>query len=328
MKCPTLSELPQPSTDKKGWPWVEESSPFCECRSTHIVWPRVSIVTPCFNSGLYLEECIRSVLLQGYPDLEYIIMDGGSSDDSVEIIKKYEKWLAYWESLPDHGQSHAINKGLAKCTGTYFNWHNADDILLPGSLFQTVEGFHKHPDAGYISRTRLLLEGGRVYPKTNAPLPGLINLERSIITTCPGSQPGGLLDRSLVVRVGKLDEGLHCSMDEDLMLRMRLEAPGYYIENPGFIFRIHKDQKSRALTRIRVKEKFIISRKIFAGLRKDDPLRGLEIDARIFAHRHGAGLHRASNHLFPALWHSFLAKFLLIKKFFLPQTGQKGMTCS
>ena len=171
------------------------------------------------------------------------------------------------------------------------------------------------------SRTRLLLEGGRVYPKLNAPLPGLISLERSIVTTCPGSQPGGLLDKNLVVKVGKLDENLHCSMDEDLMLRMRLEAPGYYIEKPGFIFRIHKNQKSQALTRIRVKEKFIISRKIFAGLRADDPLRTLELDARLFAHRHGAGLHRAANQVFPAMWHSLLAGLLLVRKFHL---GRKG----
>jgi glycosyltransferase involved in cell wall biosynthesis len=89
--------------------------------------PKISIVTPSFNQGMFLEKTILSVLEQGYPNLEYIIIDGGSSDNSVEIIKKYEKHLAYWESEPDQGQSHAINKGFERATGEIFGWLNSDD---------------------------------------------------------------------------------------------------------------------------------------------------------------------------------------------------------
>ena len=87
-------------------------------------WPRISIVTPSYNQGQYIEETIRSILLQGYPNLEYIIIDAGSTDQTVEIIKKYEMFLSYWVSESDNGQAHAINKGLSLCTGEIFNWIN------------------------------------------------------------------------------------------------------------------------------------------------------------------------------------------------------------
>ncbi len=96
-------------------------------------WPKISVVTPNYNYGRYLEETIRSVLLQSYPNLEYIIMDGGSNDGSLEIIRKYEQWLT-WESKPDSGQSHAINKGLRLATGDIRTFLNSDDYYQPGTL--------------------------------------------------------------------------------------------------------------------------------------------------------------------------------------------------
>src|ERR1044071_1018124 len=95
---------------------------------------RVSIVSVNLNQGAYLEQAMRSVLDQNYPELEYIVMDGGSTDESVSIIRKYAARLAYWTSEPDRGQSHAINKGLARATGEVVGWLNADDFYLPGAF--------------------------------------------------------------------------------------------------------------------------------------------------------------------------------------------------
>ncbi|WP_280990766.1 glycosyltransferase family 2 protein [Bradyrhizobium sp. ISRA436] len=139
MRCPTLAELPGPPSNTTGWPWTAETSPLPETRPDGSPWPRISIVTPNYNYGHFLEETIRSVLLQGYPNLEYVVIDGGSTDQSVEILKKYEPWLTRWTSEKDDGQAHAINKGLALVSGSYVNWLNSDDILLPLALRVVAE---------------------------------------------------------------------------------------------------------------------------------------------------------------------------------------------
>jgi glycosyltransferase involved in cell wall biosynthesis len=109
-------------------------------------WPRISIVTPTYNQGDFIEQTIRSVLLQGYPDLEYIIIDGGSTDQTLDIIKKYEPWLSHWVSEPDGGQSHAINKGLTRSTGKILNWLNSDDFLEDNALARIATGFSAAAD--------------------------------------------------------------------------------------------------------------------------------------------------------------------------------------
>jgi glycosyltransferase involved in cell wall biosynthesis len=109
-------------------------------------WPRISIITPSFNQAPFLERTIRSIHNQGYPNMEHIVIDGGSTDGSVDIIRKHENRFAYWHSEPDDGQCHAINTGAAKATGAFMTWINSDDILLPGSLNRIGELIQKHPD--------------------------------------------------------------------------------------------------------------------------------------------------------------------------------------
>ena len=150
-RAPTLADLPAGPSGRVGWPWTEDSPPWTALPPGGGSWPRISIVTPSYNQGNYLEETIRSVLLQGYADLEYFIIDGGSTDDSVDIIRKYEKWLAGWVSEPDAGQSDAINKGFARTNGEIFNWLCSDDFLTKGALQSIARRFSQTPGIDVVA---------------------------------------------------------------------------------------------------------------------------------------------------------------------------------
>lgn len=122
----------------------------CACSRTVDSYPKITVVTPSYNQAAYLEACIQSVLSQNYPNLEYIIMDGGSTDGSVEIIKKYEQHLAYWQSRPDGGQYQAVQEGFRRSTGQIMTWLNSDDILHPGSLQCAAAIFGARPEVQWI----------------------------------------------------------------------------------------------------------------------------------------------------------------------------------
>jgi len=219
MRCPTLSELPDPPRGKKGWPWTEETLQLPETMPGGQPWPRVSIVTPSYNQGRFIEETIRSVLLQGYPELEYIIIDGGSADNSVEIIKKYEKWLAYWVSEPDRGQSHAINKGFDKASREIYAWLNSDDYLLKDALKNVALAYNAHPEAGgwfggclqvsIVGKTLLTVHPNRLDAE------GLAVWGENAVT-----QPSCFFSRVAWQNCGPLDESLNYAMDLDLWVKI------------------------------------------------------------------------------------------------------------
>jgi glycosyltransferase involved in cell wall biosynthesis len=127
---------------KNTWPWIDEVHPHMYNDKT--TWPKISIITPSYNQADYIEETILSVINQNYPNIEFIIIDGGSKDNSVKIIKKYESHLKYWVSEPDSGQVDAILKGLKHCTGEIFNWINSDDLLAEKALFNIAENYLKN----------------------------------------------------------------------------------------------------------------------------------------------------------------------------------------
>lgn len=147
MRCPTLQELPPPPPGKSGWPWTEETPQSPTSPPGGGAWQKISIVTPCFNHGEFVEETIRSVLLQGYQNLDYIIIDGASKDDSVGIIRRYERWLSYWVSEPDEGCSNAVKKGFTKATGEVFGIMCADDFYMPGGILKLVQLRLSQPNA-------------------------------------------------------------------------------------------------------------------------------------------------------------------------------------
>lgn len=182
------------------------------------MYPRISIVTPSYNQGQFLEQAVLSVLNQDYPNLEYIIMDGGSTDNSVEIIKKCENRLAYWVSEPDNGQSDAINKGFKITTGEILAWLNSDDVYMPGALLTVGRYFLKHPKADVLyGDQRDIDESGNVFRATRSlafSKLGLLSRAGSI------PQPAAFFRKHVLEKVGYLDTELEYCMDYDFFLRI------------------------------------------------------------------------------------------------------------
>lgn len=206
-------------------------------------FPRISIIIPSFNQGHYLEETILSVLDQQYPDLELLITDGGSTDNSVEIIKKYESRINWWVSEKDRGQSHAINKGLGRATGEIINWINSDDLLLPGALHQVASYFANLPDdAGLIhGGTTLFREKKDI--KTDW---GYVNpsLERNLAGMA-FSQPSAFFLKKYLDRTGgQVNEDLHYGMDYDLYCRLACLCSFVPVKDIFSKYRLHSGSKS------------------------------------------------------------------------------------
>jgi glycosyltransferase involved in cell wall biosynthesis len=242
MQSVTLKDLPSPPPNRAGWPWTEESA----IVRNDGLGPRVSIVTPSYNQGQFLEETIRSVLLQGYADLEYIIIDGGSTDGSVDIIRQYEDWLAYWISEPDRGQSHAINKGLKHATGAVLSWLNSDDVLLPDSVGRAVECLQnaQAPDVVY-GRLNRIDSYSKLVPTPTLPKDTLEFGKETAIGECIVNQPGCFWRREIMDRIGLLDEELHYAMDYEFWVRMVL-AGARFQRLPETVanFRLSSDSKT------------------------------------------------------------------------------------
>ena len=207
--------------------------------------PKISIITPSYQQADFLEETIKSVLDQGYPDLEYIIIDGGSTDGSVDIIKKYEEHLHYWVSEKDNGQSDAINKGLEQSSGKVFNWLNSDDRLAQGALNRVGEAFAADPD--------LVCFGGQIhhFDEKGSKLFNMLNdpsdLEQMYCD--PVINQMATFYNADVARSCGVNSSLHYAMDLYLWLNVLFEhgtAKMKFVHEHLADFRLHKDQKTEA----------------------------------------------------------------------------------
>ena len=252
MRCPTLSQLPPPPTGKTGWPWTEESPQILETGPEGQVYPRISVITPSYNQGSFLEETIRSVLLQGYPDLEYFIMDGNSKDESNEIIRKYEPWLKYWESKPDRGQSHAINKGWARASGDLIAYLNSDDFYFPSTLQTVTEAWTNNGNVSMITGGIAFTDAiSNVRNERKPFLKGESPVDLSLLEPMDWNLPqqSTFFVTEHLDQVGRmLREDLHYTMDRELMYRMCRSGMVVILQDTLAGDRQHPDSKRLSQT--------------------------------------------------------------------------------
>lgn len=205
-------------------------------------YPKITVVTPSYNQGEFIERTIVSIINQNYPNLEYFVIDGGSTDNTVEIIKKYQDKIDYWVSEKDRGQTDAINKGMRRATGDIVCWINSDDILLPGTLFTVGRYFMKHPNIEYLNG--VVIEIGRqdeILKMTHTILCKWF-AERGSFNVL---QQGMFWKRSLFEKVGYLDVSFHAMMDYEFIIRLfESDIKMAFIDKPLGAIRIYGETKT------------------------------------------------------------------------------------
>ena len=206
--------------------------------------PVVSVVTPSYNQAAFLEQAMLSVLNQDYPAIEYIVVDGGSSDGSPEIIARHAERLAWWTSEPDDGQTDAINKGFARATGDIMAYLNSDDLYRPGAIREAANYLISHPELGMVyGDANYIDENGKVIGKFSAAQTDYQRLRRGYVHI---PQQAAFFRTDLWRQVGPLDPSFQFAMDFDLWVRISALAPIRYHQRPWASFRLHDQAKTRA----------------------------------------------------------------------------------
>lgn len=239
-----LHPLFSPTNSKIGWPWTEPDPKLAENRPDGSIWPRISIITPSYNQGRFLEETIRSVLMQGYPNLEYFVLDGGSQDESLEILKKYSTQLSYWHSRKDKGQSDAINQGLRMTTGEIVAWINSDDTYLPGIFEKIVKLFEQKETNLVYGRAYFIDKDSKI--TGNYPARTIENGWRRFRywRGWPVPQPTVFFRRELLEKYGYLNTSLQYGLDYEFFIRLSCFLKFDYLDTPLANYRLHSQSKT------------------------------------------------------------------------------------
>jgi glycosyltransferase involved in cell wall biosynthesis len=253
MRYPRLGELPAPPPEMRGWPWTVDTPQLPETMPDGRPWPRISVVTPSYNQGQYIEETIRSVLLQGYSGLEYIVIDGGSTDETINIIRRYEKWLTHWVSEPDEGQARALNKGFARANGEILAWLNSDDVYEAGVFVQVAELLQQQPDIDVLSgRCRLWYGDCRdrmIEPSPLRTLKDFLMINSNWMSGRLIVQPEVFFRRSAFETVHGVRDQLHYSFDACLWMDMAKSGCKFAsVDRHWANLRMHEGQKTHDLT--------------------------------------------------------------------------------
>lgn len=244
LETPRLPECP----GRRGWPW-DAAGPSPAPADLGLSWPRITVVTPSYNQADFLEQTIRSVLLQGYPNLEYIVLDGGSKDGSIDVIRKYERWIDHWSSAKDGGQAEAIHRGFRRAAGELVAWQNSDDMYLPGALLAFGRLFARHPRAELAIGGCVWIDanGATLRSRSGYPIyhPGRrLTHTEALLWGMGANQPATMFRREAFFAVGGFDRSLHCCFDYDAILRLTRRGPARALRRPAACFRVHGASKT------------------------------------------------------------------------------------
>ncbi len=272
IKCPALDELPAPPQGKSGWPWTVASEPLPLAMPGGAPWPAITIVTPHLNQQPFIEETIRSILLQGYPAVEHIVVDGGSTDGSLDLLARYSPWVRCIVEKGE-GQSAAANRGFRLAAGELIGWQNSDDFYGPGAFREAALAAARHPGSdilhgavrgfqGHLCQPPWLFESGREFSR-----------RRMLRQLCVMNQ-SMFFRRRIFDRGFFLQDHLHFAMDQEFFWRLSLEGFHYrLVPSITGYYRQHDDAKS---TRYNVRgdlEPYALLRSLTRDPRLDRPLR-------------------------------------------------------
>lgn len=243
-------DLPPPPPGQTGWPWTKHNGDSTIPAKDDAFYPRISIVTPSFNQGRFIEETIRSVLLQNYPNFEYIIIDGGSTDQTLDVIRKYDKWITCWVSEQDRGQSHALNKGFALATGNVLAYINSDDLYEAEALKKVMHSFSKSLESGLVVGSCILFDGDKTQRIIEPSWPDTPAFFLQPFGS-PFAQPASFWSREAFERAGGFDESLNYVLDREFFLKLALDGLQPKLVPAALArYRDHPDTKTRQTIRV------------------------------------------------------------------------------